>query len=115
MPIYQEHGVLGLIKVSSSTLGSRHRRERNRRFLGDYIRGKHCEDCGYDDWRILEFDHLPQYEKYKEINVLVSGGYSIDTIKEEIKKCAIVCPNCHRHRTLQRQKNWRTEYYETEY
>lgn len=91
------------------------RKIRNQMFVGDYIRGKFCKDCGYDDWRILEFDHLPKYKKHKDISSLISGGYSIKRLEEEIKKCDIVCPNCHRHRTLLRQKNWRTEYWETKY
>lgn len=96
-------------------MSARERRQRNQDFVGNYIRGKFCEDCGYDDWRILEFDHLPKYDKYKDISTLISGGYSVKKIEEEIKKCSIVCPNCHRHRTLMRQKNWRTEYHETQY
>ena len=91
------------------------RRDRNRLFIGNYIRGKHCDDCGEEDWRLFEFDHLPEHKKYKDISTLIRGAYSIKTIEAELLKCDIVCANCHRIRTLKRQKNWRTEYWETEW
>ena len=62
-----------------------------------------CMDCGkkYPPY-VIDFDHLPQYEKYFPIGVLVNKRLSKETILEEIKKCEVVCSNCHRERTRSR-------------
>jgi hypothetical protein len=58
-----------------------------------------CTDCGrYYPHYVMEFDHLPQYEK----KFLVSLGCvqrKIDLIKAEMAKCELVCSNCHRVRS----------------
>lgn len=62
-----------------------------------------CKDCGrtYPPY-IMDFDHLPQYEKKYEISSIAGGRYPISTLKDEIAKCDVVCSNCHRERTHQR-------------
>lgn len=58
-----------------------------------------CTDCGYSKHpAALDFDHLPEFKK--ELNVCNSK--SIKQAKEEIKKCEVVCSNCHRIRTYNR-------------
>ena len=59
-----------------------------------------CTDCGvkYPPY-VMDFDHLPQYEKLFPIGVLVNKRLSKQTILEEINKCEVVCANCHRERT----------------
>ena len=59
-----------------------------------------CKDCGTRDFRVLEFDHLR--DKKANIATLIAGGCSIKTIKEEMRKCEVVCANCHRIRTYER-------------
>ena len=84
--------------------------KRNKKIRGS-VRGKileilnsnPCKDCGISDIRVLEFDHLPQYEKFKDISTLMRHGYSWQKIKEEIDKCDIVCANCHKIRTYNRR------------
>ena len=61
-----------------------------------------CMDCGKYPPYVMDFDHLPQYEKYFPIGVLVNKRLSKETILEEIKKCEVVCSNCHRERTRSR-------------
>ena len=65
-----------------------------------------CMDCGkkYPPY-VMDFDHLPQYEKYFPIGVLVNKRLSKETILEEIKKCEVVCSNCHRER-IKRSMVW---------
>lgn len=52
--------------------------------------GGKCTKCGYDDEpRILNFHHLG--DKINNVaNILV-----LNKIKEEAKKCILLCPNCH--------------------
>jgi hypothetical protein len=56
-----------------------------------------CEDCGYDDFRSLEFHH---HNGRKEFNVgdMARRGFSIKRIEKEIAKCQVLCANCHRIR-----------------
>lgn len=63
-------------------------------FVNQYLRSHPCELCGETDIRVLTFDH---YLGVKKMNIgdLVTQGYSINTIKEEINKCAVLCFNCH--------------------
>lgn len=63
-----------------------------------------CVDCGINDWRVLDFDHLPEFEKGADVSKLANSGASIATIKAEMDKCEIVCANCHRIRSWQRKQ-----------
>jgi transposase len=60
-----------------------------------------CVDCkeNYPYW-MMDFDHLGN----KTFDISKSHYYTqdIDVIKLEIKKCEIVCANCHRNRTHMR-------------
>jgi len=57
-----------------------------------------CKDCGIKYIKaVMHFDHLPQYEKKFSLNL--AKEHSLNDILEEIKKCEIVCANCHRLRT----------------
>jgi DNA-binding MarR family transcriptional regulator len=71
------------------------------RFIQEYKAGKKCADCGenYPYW-ILEFDHLQ--DKDFTIAQFRSTTMSLDIVKEEIKKCDVVCSNCHKNRTFNR-------------
>lgn len=68
-----------------------------KKFLADYKLQKGCVDCGYNKHHsALDFDHLAD----KSFNVCFAK--SISQAKEEIKKCEVVCSNCHRIRTYNR-------------
>lgn len=71
---------------------------RARQFIDDYKRLHFCRDCGNNDWRVLQFDHL--YDKVFNIADAVANGYAIDKIKKEIEKCEIRCANCHMIKTF---------------
>ena len=77
----------------------------NKTKLLEYLHDKSCIDCGNSDHRVLEFDHL--YDKKKDISRAIRD-WSWISVLEEIKKCEIVCCNCHRIRTLQRANSYRT-------
>ena len=73
---------------------------RNREIIVE-AKSKPCMDCGiqYDFW-IMQFDHRPG--EVKKFNLSVAWWQSVKTIKAEIKKCDIVCANCHANRTYRR-------------
>lgn len=77
-------------------------------FLREFLSKNPCADCGNTDIRVLEFDHLPKFKKQRNISSLYQSGVTITTIQLELKKCEVVCANCHRIRTVTRsKKNYR--------
>jgi hypothetical protein len=74
-----------------------------------------CEICGYNKCpRALCFDHLPEYEKreickngYSKSNscggmqMLYHRKHDVTELIEEIKKCRLLCMNCHIEQTYQ--------------
>ena len=81
------------MKENSSTK----RMIRNREFIKNYKRDKKCEICGYCKCPvILEFHHVDKEEKNKTVNILTKTLKNLDTIKKEINKCRLLCPNCHK-------------------
>jgi hypothetical protein len=61
-----------------------------------------CEICEWfdeDNLYCLDFDHINREDKSENISRLVSIGSNINKIKDEIKKCRLLCANCHRTHT----------------
>jgi hypothetical protein len=74
-------------------------------FLVDYKRAQTCKDCGISGARnpeILDFDHIGT--KKFEIGSWAKSALSIESVEKEIKKCEVVCANCHRIRTTRRRR-----------
>lgn len=71
--------------------------------LKSYIRGyllqNPCITCGELDIVVLEFDHVNCTTKKNSISALIRRGASLAVLQEEIKKCQVLCANCHRRRT----------------
>lgn len=69
--------------------------QRNRDFVNRIKRIAKCTNCGYNkSIYALEFHHTR--DKKFNIAILVKSSYSIEVIKKEIRKCIILCANCHR-------------------
>ena len=66
-----------------------------------------CVDCGQSDIRLLEFDHI-NGQKSRGIADLLSWGFSWSPIEAEIAKCEVRCANCHRIKTIEQEKGWRS-------
>jgi hypothetical protein len=67
------------------------------RYLPEYFRTHPCTDCGETDPMILEFHHLDRATKSFDV------GGALDrrnwpAVLEEMKKCEVVCANCHKRR-----------------
>jgi hypothetical protein len=75
------------------------RKEASKRYVWDYLSDHPCEICGQSDPRLLEFDHIVPKQKKHNVSELSSGGYSLETVKEEIDKCRVLCVVCHRLKT----------------
>lgn len=65
----------------------------------DYIReiksSLKCSICGEDRWWVLDFHHENPDEKESCIATLAHNG-SRKKMEEELKKCIVLCANCHR-------------------
>ncbi len=86
----------------------RNKRTKNREFIKSILTRSKCVDCGNDDWRVLEFDHLK--DKVKGVCELAFKSMaSLDTLQKEIKKCDVRCANCHKIVTHERQGNYRSK------
>lgn len=65
-----------------------------------------CNRCPENHPSCLEFHHIDPNEKEFAISILIGTTYSINKIKKEIKKCEILCANCHRkHHYNEKHKN----------
>jgi len=80
-------------------------RDRNRKFLIEYLKTKSCVDCSNTDIRVLQFDHV-RGKKLDGIAQLVAKKYSISKIEIEIAKCEVRCANCHIIKTAKEFGFW---------
>ena len=78
-------------------------REAARDFVYQYLLTHPCEQCGEADPRVLEFHHVGQ--KDMAITRMVTGGWSIKRIQDEISRCQVLCSNCHRKITVE-ERGW---------
>lgn len=78
----------------------RRKRDENTALLHAFLRDHPCVDCGGADIALLEFDHIDEATKVKEISRLL--GRDWQTVFAEIAKCDVRCVNCHRRRTAER-------------
>jgi len=64
-------------------------------WLDEIKRSRGCKMCNITDSRVLDFHH-----RESESKLFTVGGFrnsiGIERVKDEIKKCDIVCANCHR-------------------
>lgn len=57
-------------------------------------RGSKCERCGYDkSFAALQWHHTDRSQK--DFGISSKRGASLDKLREETKKCKLVCANCH--------------------
>lgn len=75
-----------------------------RSIFGQILKMNPCVDCGEDDPIVLECDHL----KDKDFNIgTAMRGVWKSSFWDELEKCDIVCANCHKRRTANRNNSWR--------
>lgn len=73
------------------------------RLFIDSFKNKPCIDCQteYPPY-VLQFDHIRTDKEYTIADLVSCGNYS--KVENEIKKCEVVCANCHAIRTHSRLK-----------
>ena len=89
---YQQHKDTILEK----RLEKRRRRELNiRDWFRKYKSELSCMECGENHLACLQFHHRDKEEKNFTISNAALRGTSIKTLIKEMKKCDILCVNCH--------------------
>jgi len=78
-------------------------REKYQRILNNYKENYGCYKCRTKDYRVLEFHHLK--DKEFTIGYASYNHLGIDRVMKELKKCAVVCANC--HRIIHYKQAWR--------
>lgn len=81
------------------------RMKNNKNKVRDYVRHiketTPCTDCGKPyPYYVMDFDHKDDSKKFNLANAMLHG---FNKVVEEIKKCDVVCSNCHRERTHKRK------------
>ena len=55
-----------------------------------------CVNCGENDPACIEFHHKDPSVKESTLNKAIHNGWSVQHVKEELRKCDPMCANCHR-------------------
>lgn len=74
---------------------------KKRKYCFEYKALKGCSVCGEKDPIVLEFHHRQGEQKHKNLLTYSSSHRSFadmswEVMLDEIKKCDVVCANCHR-------------------
>lgn len=59
-------------------------------------KGLSCIKCGENHIACLDFHHIDKDKKIMGICQMVREGFAKENILEEVKKCIVLCSNCHR-------------------
>jgi hypothetical protein len=91
-----------------ATVDLRRARTRLQRIVEEW-KQQGCVDCGYDDIRAIDPDHLDNATKDGHVSRLVQLCASAARIRAELEKCVPRCARCHRRITQQQRPcAWRT-------
>ena len=63
-------------------------------YTNNYKADHGCSQCEESDPICLDFHHVE--EKVRSISELIWGSFDLETVKEEMKRCVVLCSNCHR-------------------
>ena len=87
--------------------GNKRIRASNQERIVEHLQQNPCIDCGYNDVRALQFDHVRD-DKRLAISEMVARYYSWSTIWDEIQKCDVRCANCHQIKTGKQLGWWKS-------
>lgn len=77
---------------------AKRRRTRRKHWLNKYKISKGCAWCGYRQYGgSLDFDHIDRSTKIRAVSRMTLG--SLKNLMLEVRKCIILCRNCHQMKT----------------
>lgn len=68
-------------------------RKRRRELFNKFKETLKCSQCGEARWWLLDFHHIDSSAKDTEVGHLLESPRKLE---EELKKCTVLCANCHR-------------------
>ncbi|SDC70648.1 hypothetical protein SAMN05192552_1006144 [Natrinema hispanicum] len=74
------------------------RRSRLRSWLNEQKRDRGCSQCNIETIACLDFHHVDETTKKMAVGRMVTFGYGKDALRDEIRKCTVLCANCHRNK-----------------
>ena len=88
--------------------------QHRKKWVDVYKASNGCSACGYNKHpSALCFDHLPEHDKHDQCKsgskaggmfMLYHKKYSVTELITEIKKCRLLCHNCHMEQTYKKTK-----------
>lgn len=85
------------VKEQTNTYHSQTIRSYKRKLELVNLLGGSCKYCGYDkNLAALEFHHRDPNGKESQLDMRTLSNRSMSYILEEVKKCDLLCSNCHR-------------------
>jgi hypothetical protein len=64
--------------------------------VGNKCSSKKCTNvCEYKTVKMFDFHHVDPATKFMDVSDMSTRGYSKIRIEEEIKKCVLLCKECH--------------------
>ena len=93
--------------IWNSAKNKKRRKKELRIFIKNIKKQSQCKLCGENCWYCLVFHHRDENDKRFNISNVPNLGYGLNTIKQEMDKCDIVCVNCHKeiHHFLRLEKS----------
>ena len=74
-----------------------------RQFMRD-AKDRPCTDCGVEyPYYVMDLDHVDPSTKTICPSQIPKMGWSLERVTKELAKCEVVCANCHRERSAQRE------------
>jgi len=84
-------------KKNTNRVKAKARRKDNQDFINRVKTMLGCSICGYKKHAVaIDFDHIDPSTKRADGYSAVSSSWSRKRLKEEIRKCRVLCSNCHR-------------------
>ena len=77
-------------------VNNRKYRTKGREFIYEYKKTYGCYFCKENEPCCLDFHHKNPKNKTANISKMKGQAKAIPAIKKEIKKCIVICSNCHR-------------------
>lgn len=71
-------------------------RARRREWFDEIVAKLSCEVCGFNHPGALDFHHIDPATKDRAVSRMIYDKCSKEKVLEEIKKCKVLCSNCHR-------------------
>jgi len=78
--------------------------KKRKEWFEEYKQSLKCEKCGDNRWYVLEFHHLDPTEKDFNVSNAITS-YGREKLLSEVKKCMVLCANCHREVHYQERKD----------